>query len=605
MKKNFLREGLIIFTIVIVVYILIKMAMNITVADINYTKFNNEVENRNIKKVTFVNKTIVGDFASLTNIDGNNFSKFRTQIPFADPNIVDKLIKFNVSISVRKEGPSFFEILSTVGFFAITLILFFMIFKQMSGANSNAMNFGKMKTNLNKNVDITFKDVAGIDEVKEELEEIIEFLKNPKKFTKLGGKIPKGVLLVGPPGTGKTLLAKAVAGEAGVPFLTVSGSEFVELFVGVGASRVRDLFNKAKQLAPSIVFIDEIDAVGRHRGAGLGGGHDEREQTLNQLLVEMDGFEGNEGVIVISATNRPDILDPALLRPGRFDRRVVVPLPDIVGREGILRVHTEKIPLSRNVRLKVVAQGTPGMSGADIANLVNEAALLAARKDKEKVEMEDFEIAKDKVLMGLERKSLVLSKEEKRSIAYHETGHALVGYLIKYGEEIHKITIIPRGMSLGVTVQLPKKERHNYNKEYLLDQIAVLLGGRAAEEIFLKTKTTGAENDIQRSTELARNMITRWGMSETIGPLSYGSGNQEIFLGKDLVSHKEISEDTANLIDEEIKKIIHKQYLIAMTLLKKNKALVETIVKKLIKTETITGTEFKKTIKKFNKKIDK
>ncbi len=601
MKKNFLREGLIITTIIIVVYILIKMAMNITMTDINYTRFNKELENGNVRKVTFINTMIIGSVKNKINVNGNDFSRFRTQIPFPDPDIVNKLVKYNVAISVKKEGPSFFEILSTVGFFAITLILFFMIFKQMSGANNSAMNFGKMKTNLNKKVDVTFKDVAGIDEVKEELEEIIEFLKNPKKFTKLGGRIPKGVLLVGPPGTGKTLLAKAVAGEAGVPFLTVSGSEFVELFVGVGASRVRDLFNKAKQLAPSIVFIDEIDAVGRHRGAGLGGGHDEREQTLNQLLVEMDGFEGNEGVIVISATNRPDILDPALLRPGRFDRRVMVPLPDVVGREGILKVHTLKIPIAKDVNLKVVAQGTPGMSGADLANLVNEAALRAARKDKDHVEMDDFEISKDKVLMGLERKSLVLSKDEKRSIAYHETGHALVGSFVKNGENIHKVTIIPRGMALGVTIQLPKKELHNYNKEYLLDQISILLGGRAAEEIFLKTRTTGAENDIQRATELAKNMITRWGMSEKLGPISYSTGTQEIFLGKDLVTHKAISNDTAKIIDDEVKKIINEQFQLALSILKKNSKLVETIVNKLVKKETMTGDEFKKIIKKFKK----
>ncbi len=606
MKKNFFREGLIIVTIIIIAYFLVKLGMSMTTIPIDLTKLNWQLENGNIKKVVFINRTINGEFNQAVKIDGKDFYRFTSQIPFDNNQLVDKMVKRGVTVNVKREGPSFFEILSTVGFFALTIVIFFMIFKQINSANSGALTFGKVKEKIQKNVDVKFSDVAGCEESKQELEEIIEFLKNPKKFTKLGGKIPKGVLLIGAPGTGKTLLAKAVAGEAEVPFLTVSGSEFVELFVGVGASRVRDLFNKAKQLAPSIIFIDEIDAVGRHRGAGLGGGHDEREQTLNQLLVEMDGFDANEGVIIISATNRPDILDPALLRPGRFDRRVIVPIPDVRGREGILKVHTKNIPLNRNVKLSIIAKGTPGMSGADVANLVNEAALIAARKNQKSVKMVDFEEAKDKVLMGLERKSMILSPEEKKSIAYHETGHALIGVLIDKGEDIHKVSIIPRGMALGMTVQLPKKEVHNYTKENLTNKITVLLGGRAAEEVFLKTKTTGAEHDLKRATDLARMMVTKWGMSDKLGPLFYApSENEEIFLGKELIAHKNISEATIEKIDNEIKFLIENEHEKASNLLKENKGLVETIVKELIKKETLTGTELNRIINRYKRKENK
>ena len=606
MKKNFFRDGLIIITIIIIAYFLVKLGMSMTTIPIDLTKLNWQLENGNIKKVIFINKTINGEFNKAVKTDGKDFYRFTSQIPFDNNQLVDKMVEKGVTVNVKREGPSFFEILSTVGFFALTIVIFFMIFKQVNSANSGALTFGKVKEKIQKNVDVKFSDVAGCEESKQELEEIIEFLKNPKKFTKLGGKIPKGVLLIGAPGTGKTLLAKAVAGEAEVPFLTVSGSEFVELFVGVGASRVRDLFNKAKQLAPSIIFIDEIDAVGRHRGAGLGGGHDEREQTLNQLLVEMDGFDANEGVIIISATNRPDILDPALLRPGRFDRRVIVPIPDVRGREGILKVHTKNIPLNRNVKLTTIAKGTPGMSGADVANLVNEAALLAAKKNQKTVKMADFEEAKDKVLMGLERKSMILSPEEKKSIAYHETGHALIGVLIDKGEDIHKVSIIPRGMALGMTVQLPKKEVHNYTKENLISKLTVILGGRAAEEIFLKTKTTGAEHDLKQATDLARMMITKWGMSDKLGPLFYApSENEEIFLGKELIAHKNISEATIEKIDNEIRLLIEKEHEKAKNLLKDNTGLVEKIVKELIKKETLTGNELNKIINRYKKKESK
>ncbi len=604
MKKNFLRDILIIVAIMTLAYVLVKVGMNISIAPIDLSRFDHELAKGNIKEVIFINKTINGKFNTEIEIDQKKFWEFRTQLPDMEiKEIVDELVKKNVKIGVKEKGPSFFEILSTVGFLGLTMVIIFMIFKQLNSANSNATSFGKVKTNIQKDVKVKFTDVAGCVEAKNELEEIIEFLKNPKKFTKLGGKIPKGVLLIGAPGTGKTLLAKAVAGEANVPFLTVSGSEFVELFVGVGASRVRDLFNKAKQLAPSIIFIDEIDAVGRHRGAGLGGGHDEREQTLNQLLVEMDGFESNEGVIIISATNRPDILDPALLRPGRFDRRIVVPIPDVVGRKGILKVHTKEIPLHKKVNFVTLAKGTPGMSGADLANLVNEAALLAAKKNRDSVKMEDFEEAKDKVLMGLERKSMILSPEEKKLTAYHETGHALVGLMMVHGEDIHKVTIIPRGMSLGATVHLPKKELHNYSKEYLIDSITTLLGGRAAEEVFLNTKTTGAENDLQRATDITRKMVTKWGMSEELGPMFYSSNDSdEIFLGRSIAVQKTISEKTIELIDIEIRRMIEEQFECAKKVLRENKDLAEHIAETLIIKEVLTGEQLKRMVKRFEVK---
>jgi cell division protease FtsH len=460
------------------------------------------------------------------------------------------------------------------------LIIGFWVFfmRQMQSGGNKALSFGKSKAKLSSSSQkkVTFKDVAGVDEAKEELQEIIEFLKEPQKFQKLGGRIPKGVLLMGPPGTGKTLLARAVAGEANVPFFSISGSDFVEMFVGVGASRVRDLFEQGKKNAPCIVFIDEIDAVGRHRGAGLGGGHDEREQTLNQLLVEMDGFESNEGVILVAATNRPDVLDPALLRPGRFDRRIVVNRPDVKGREGILVVHTRKIPMADDVQIGVLARGSAGFSGADLANLVNEAALNAARYNQKVVRMHDFEFAKDKVLMGSERRSMIISDAEKRVTAIHEAGHALLAVLLPHADPIHKVTIIPRGMALGLTQQLPADEKHNYSRDYLNDQIAILLGGRIAEEVTMDSLTTGAGNDLERATELARRMVCEWGMSDAMGPLTFGKKEEQIFLGREIAQHQDYSEDTALKIDQEVRRFVTNNYERAQGLLSQNK---ETLVK--------------------------
>ncbi len=457
--------------------------------------------------------------------------------------------------------------------------------RQMQSGGNKAMSFGKSRARLlsMQQKKVTFKDVAGVDEAKEELHEIIEFLREAQKFQKLGGRIPKGVLLVGPPGTGKTLLARAVAGEANVPFFSISGSDFVEMFVGVGASRVRDLFEQGKKNAPCIIFIDEIDAVGRHRGAGLGGGHDEREQTLNQLLVEMDGFESNEGVILIAATNRPDVLDPALLRPGRFDRRVVVARPDVRGREEILRVHTRKIPINDDVDLSILARGTPGFSGADLANMVNEAALLAARQNRKTVLMYDFELAKDKVLMGAERKSMILTDEEKKNTAYHEGGHALVAAKVPHADPLHKVTIIPRGMALGVTMQLPIDDKHTYDRVYLESQLAIMMGGRVAEEIFLKTMTTGAGNDIERATEIARKMVCEWGMSQ-LGPLTFGKKEEQIFLGRELSQHRDYSEETAREIDAEVRRFIDAAYKTAFDVLDGNRDVLERIAHGIART---------------------
>jgi cell division protease FtsH len=477
-----------------------------------------------------------------------------------------------------------------IGFLAFTL-------RQMQAGGNKALSFGKSRAKLlnNQQKRVTFKDVAGVEEAKEELEEIIEFLKDPQKFQKLGGKIPKGVLMVGPPGTGKTLLAKAVAGEANVPFFSISGSDFVEMFVGVGASRVRDLFEQGKKNAPCIIFIDEIDAVGRHRGAGLGGGHDEREQTLNQLLVEMDGFESNDGVILIASTNRPDVLDPALLRPGRFDRRVMVGRPDVKGRDAILKVHTRKIPLDENVDVNVIARGTPGFTGADLANIVNEAALNAARFNKKVVTMSDFEIAKDKVLMGAERKSMVLSDAEKKLTAYHEAGHTLVGLKVPSADPVHKVSIIPRGMALGVTMQLPEADRHSYTKEYLLSQIAILMGGRIAEELYFGADqvTTGASNDIERATEFARSMVCEYGMSQ-LGPLTFGKKEEQIFLGREISQHRDYSEDTAIKIDNEVKKIIAEQYEKARSIITENSDAMVRLSEELIKRETLDGVQIRR-----------
>jgi len=479
------------------------------------------------------------------------------------------------------------------------LIFGFWIFmlRQMQSGGNKALSFGKSRAKLlnNQQKRVTFKDVAGVEEAKEELQEIIEFLKEPQKFQKLGGRIPKGVLMMGPPGTGKTLLARAIAGEANVPFFSISGSDFVEMFVGVGASRVRDLFEQGKKNAPCIIFIDEIDAVGRHRGAGLGGGHDEREQTLNQLLVEMDGFESNDGVILIASTNRPDVLDPALLRPGRFDRRVVVSRPDVRGREGILKVHTRKIPLGEDVDISVIARGTPGFTGADLANLVNEAALNAARYNKKVVAMPDFETAKDKVLMGAERKSMVISNEEKRVTAYHEAGHTLVGLKVPNADPVHKVTIIPRGMALGVTQQLPEGDRHNYSQEYLLGQIAILMGGRIAEEVFLGSITTGASNDIEKATELARAMVCEYGMSE-LGPLTFGKKEEQIFLGREIAQHRDYSEDTSIRIDQEVKKIISGQYDRAQTIIKENRDTMVRLSEALLERESLDGVQIRRIV---------
>ncbi|QQS41734.1 MAG: ATP-dependent zinc metalloprotease FtsH [Acidobacteriota bacterium] len=479
-----------------------------------------------------------------------------------------------------------------VGFLAFTL-------RQMQAGGNKALSFGKSKAKLlnNQQKRVTFKDVAGVQEAKEELQEIIEFLKDPQKFQKLGGKIPKGVLMVGPPGTGKTLLAKAVAGEANVPFFSISGSDFVEMFVGVGASRVRDLFEQGKKNAPCIIFIDEIDAVGRHRGAGLGGGHDEREQTLNQLLVEMDGFESNDGVILMASTNRPDVLDPALLRPGRFDRRVVVGRPDVRGREGILKVHTRKIPLDENVDISIIARGTPGFTGADLANLVNEAALNAARFDKKVVTMSDFEISKDKVLMGAERKSMVISDEEKKLTAYHEAGHTLVGLKVPSADPVHKVTIIPRGMALGVTQQLPEGDKHSLTKEYLTSQIAILMGGRIAEEIFFGDSqvTTGASNDIERATDLARSMVCEYGMS-SLGPLTFGKKDEQIFLGREINQHRDYSEDTAIKIDQEVNKIVAEGYEKARTVITDNREAMVRLSEALLERETLDGVQIRRVV---------
>jgi len=479
------------------------------------------------------------------------------------------------------------------------LIFGFWIFmlRQMQSGGNKALSFGKSRAKLlsNQQKRVTFKDVAGVEEAKEELQEIIEFLKEPQKFQKLGGRIPKGVLMMGPPGTGKTLLARAIAGEANVPFFSISGSDFVEMFVGVGASRVRDLFEQGKKNAPCIIFIDEIDAVGRHRGAGLGGGHDEREQTLNQLLVEMDGFESNDGVILIASTNRPDVLDPALLRPGRFDRRVVVSRPDVRGREGILKVHTRKIPLGEDVDISIIARGTPGFTGADLANLVNEAALNAARYNKKVVAMHDFELAKDKVLMGAERKSMVISNEEKRVTAYHEAGHTLVGLKVPNADPVHKVTIIPRGMALGVTQQLPEGDRHNYTQEYLLGQISILMGGRIAEETFLGGITTGASNDIERATELARAMVCEYGMSE-LGPLTFGKKEEQIFLGREIAQHRDYSEETSIRIDSEVRKIVTDQYARARRIIEENRDTMVRLAEALLEHESLDGVQIRRVV---------
>ncbi|HZU42716.1 MAG TPA: ATP-dependent zinc metalloprotease FtsH [Terriglobales bacterium] len=556
--------------------------------EVNFSEFMSQVDQGNVADVTIIGMEVRGKYK-------NDKSAFHTTVPANYPEMIKTLRDKGVNITVKDvQSGSWPTWLLNLAPLILLGALWFIMIRQMQTGGNKALSFGKSRARLlsMQQKKVTFKDVAGVDEAKEELREIIEFLREAQKFQKLGGRIPKGVLLVGPPGTGKTLLARAVAGEANVPFFSISGSDFVEMFVGVGASRVRDLFEQGKKNAPCIIFIDEIDAVGRHRGAGLGGGHDEREQTLNQLLVEMDGFESNEGVILMAATNRPDVLDPALLRPGRFDRRVVVSRPDVRGREEILRVHTRKIPLSDDVDLSVLARGTPGFSGADLANMVNEAALSAARQNRKAVLMLDFELAKDKVLMGVERKSMILSDEEKKVTAYHEAGHALVAAKLPNSDPVHKVTIIPRGMALGVTQQLPIDDKHNYTKDYLETQIAILMGGRLAEEIFLNQMSTGAGNDIERATELSRKMVCEFGMS-ALGPLTFGKKEEQIFLGREIAQHRDYSEDTAIKIDMEVRKLVNDGYTTAKGILSDNREVLIRIAHALLEREVLDANEIK------------
>ncbi len=581
--KN-LALWLVISLMMVMLFQIFKQPDRSSRVGVSYSDFLTMVDSGSVNQVT---------------IQGENISGMSTQGPFKtyapkDPELISLLRSKGVKITAKpQEDSSWFQVfLSWVPMLLLIGVwVFFM--RQMQAGGGKALSFGKSRARLmtDSQEKVTFEDVAGIDEAKEELGEIVEFLSDPKKFTRLGGRIPKGVLLVGSPGTGKTLLARAIAGEASVPFFTISGSDFVEMFVGVGASRVRDLFNQGKKHAPCIVFIDEIDAVGRHRGAGLGGGHDEREQTLNQLLVEMDGFESNEGVILIAATNRPDVLDPALLRPGRFDRQIVVPVPDLGGRNGILKVHLKKKLVADNVDISVLARGTPGFTGADLENMVNEAALMAARRGKDRVEMVDFEDAKDKVLMGTERKSMIISEEEKRITAYHESGHTLVAKLLPNTDPIHKVTIIPRGRSLGLTQQLPIDEKHTYHKEYLLNNIAILMGGRAAEEIILNTQTTGAGNDIERASELARKMVCDFGMSKELGPLSFGKKEEQIFLGRELSQHRDYGEETARKIDEEVRSIVTGSYEKTCQVIRDNLDIMHRMAAALLERETLNSDD--------------
>jgi len=567
--------------------------------NVMFSDFVEAVKANRVTSVTIQGKNITGVFK-----EGAEFKSYAPD----DPELVKTLREHRVKIQAKPDEDSSIWQSIFVSWFPMLLLIAVWIFfmRQMQAGGGKALAFGKSKARMvnAKENKVTFQDVAGIEEAKVELQEIIDFLKDPKKFTKLGGRIPKGVLLVGQPGTGKTLLARAIAGEADVPFFSISGSDFVEMFVGVGASRVRDLFTQGKKNAPCIIFIDEIDAVGRHRGAGLGGGHDEREQTLNQLLVEMDGFESNEGVIIVAATNRPDVLDPALLRPGRFDRQIVVAIPDVKGREAILGVHTRKTVLSRLVDLSIVARGTPGFSGADLANLVNEAALLAARKNKKEIENSDLEEAKDKVLMGVERKSMIIPYQERRNAAYHEGGHALVAKMIPNSDPIHKVTIIPRGRALGITQQLPIDERHTYSRDYLLDNITILLGGRAAEELVLNHRTTGAGNDIERATEIARKMVCEWGMSDRLGPLNYGKREEHIFLGKEIGRQRDFSEETAQDIDAELRRMVTGCFDRARGILKENIDILHTIANTLLEKEVLDGQEIDKIIEEYRNGLE-
>jgi cell division protease FtsH len=599
---NSLQKNIALWLFISLVFVLLYHLFNQPKSaqeNIIYSDFVSYAEKGQIVEVTIQGESITGKLN-----DGKNFKTYAPK----DAGLIQILKDKGVRIASKpaEESPWYMNVL--ISWVPMLLLVGVWIFfmRQMQAGGGKAMAFGKSKARLvtDKSKKVTFADVAGIDEAKAELEEVIEFLREPKKFTRLGGRLPKGLLLVGQPGTGKTLLARAIAGEAEVPFLSISGSDFVEMFVGVGASRVRDLFDQGKKNAPCIIFIDEIDAVGRHRGAGLGGGHDEREQTLNQLLVEMDGFESNEGVILVSATNRPDVLDPALLRPGRFDRQVVVPLPDVKGREKIFEVHTKKTPLAEDIDFAVIARGTPGFSGADIENLVNESVLYAARYGKDKVTMSDFEFAKDKVMMGAERKSMVISIEERKNTAYHESGHALVARLLPGSDPIHKVTIIPRGMALGLTQQLPVDEKHTYPKQYLLNNITILLGGRAAEELILNEFTTGSGNDIERATNLARKMVCEWGMSDEMGPLSYGKKEEQIFLGREFAVHKDYSEDTAQKIDKEVTRLVSDSYEKAKKLLSDHIDILNRIASGLLEKEVLNTAELDEIIQMNREDVD-
>ncbi|MGB9750503.1 MAG: ATP-dependent zinc metalloprotease FtsH [Caldisericia bacterium] len=592
---NIIRSLIPLILMIVFIYFMYSFYSNATTSSIekiSYTQFITKIKEGNIQEVTIDGQNVSGTY-----VNGNKFST--TLPPFDDPNLPNLLIEKNVNTTIKPTSNSgtWWYILSNIG--SVILIIFFWMIMMRSlsgGANSQVFNFGKSKARLfiENKPKITFNDVAGLEEVKEDLQEEIEFLRNPKKFASIGAKIPKGVLLVGPPGCGKTLLAKAVAGEAGVPFFSVSGSEFVEMFVGVGAARVRDLFNEAKKYSPCIIFIDEIDAVGRQRGAGLGGGHDEREQTLNQLLVEMDGFDPNIGIIVIAATNRPDILDQALLRPGRFDRRIVVNVPDVKEREAILKIHTKNKPLGPDINLSTLAKRTAGFTGADLENLVNEAALLTARRNKNKITMDELEEAIDRVIAGPQKKTRVVSDEEKRVIAFHETGHAVVADMLPHSDPVHRISIISRGMALGYTLQLPQEEKFLRTREQLLSEVTTLLGGRAAEELFTFDKTTGAENDLRRATEIVRKMVTEFGMSDKLGPLTFGRKTEYVFLGRDIASERDYSEEIAYEIDKEVKKTIEDCYEKAKNILKENSEGVNKVVEVLIDKETIEGEELKR-----------
>ena len=589
-----LYKNLVFWAIIVVIMIFLFTLFSRprqTVPEKNYSDFITAVENSRVQEVETLGRNLVWK-----DKDGKRFKTYAPE----DPEMIKILREKGVIINAKKESDtSLLQIIITLAPILLLIGVWLFFMRQMQIGGGKALSFGKSKAKIlaKQNHQVTFENVAGIEEARGELQEIIAFLRDPKKFSKLGGRIPKGVLLIGAPGTGKTLLARAIAGEADVPFFSISGSDFVEMFVGIGASRVRDLFLQGKRNAPCIIFIDEIDAVGRHRGAGIGGGHDEREQTLNQLLVEMDGFESNEGVLLIAATNRPDVLDPALLRPGRFDRQVVVPVPDVKGREEILKVHSKRTPLAEDVNLAVLARGTPGLTGADLENLVNEAALLAARLGKERIEMADLEQAKDKVLMGVERKSMIIPLEERRITAYHEAGHTLVARMIPGTDPIHKVTIIPRGRALGLTQQLPINEKHTYPKDYLMNNIAIMMGGRVAEELVLSSQTTGAGNDIEHSTEIARKMVCEWGMSERLGPLAFGKKEEQIFLGREFAQHRDYSGDTARLIDSEIRSIVTQGYERARDILQKNTATLHQLANALLEKEVLDGNQIDHIIK--------